>query len=232
MNLIKICKDIFSPKKCYSCEKEWHFLCFSCVKKLDNFEENCYVCKNPSKDFKIHDHCRTGLYFQKIIVFTHYKNDVIKKLIQDAKFYKKKDIFEDFWKYLTKMLIKYEKNVKKSHTILVPTPIHFLRKLKRWYNQSEVLAKNIAQRTGLKMIPDLIIKKKYTRQQSKIWKKDRKKNLQNSFKFNKKYRDKFDNFHVILVDDVVSTGSTLNEIAKILSEYWIKNISCLIIASD
>lgn len=232
MNLIKICKDIFSPKKCYSCQKEWHFLCLWCAKKLYNFEEICYVCKNPSKNFEIHKDCRTGLYFQKVILFTHYKNPVIKKLITHGKFYRKKDIFEDFWKYLSKLLIKHEKDVKKDKTILIPTPISFFRKLKRWYNQAEILTHEISIRTGLDMNSDVIFKSKHTRQQSKIWKKDRKKNLQNSFIINKKYKDKLANFHIILVDDVISTGNTLNEISKVLYTNGCKKITCLVIASD
>lgn len=232
LKIIKIIKDIFSPKKCYSCWKEWHFLCLNCLKQQNNFEEICYICKNPSKNFEIHSHCRTGLYFQKVILLTHYKNPVIKKLITHWKFYKKKDIFEDFWKYLSKLLIKYQKDVNKNNTILVPTPVSFLRKLKRWYNQSQILAQSISNRTGLEIIPDLILKSKHTRQQSKISKKHRKKNLENSFVFNKKYTDKFDNFHIIIVDDVISTGNTLNEISKVLYQNGCKNISCLVIASD
>lgn len=207
-------------------------MCFSCAKKLHNFEPICYVCKNPSKDFEIHKDCRTGLYFQKVILFTHYKNPVIKKLITNGKFYGKKDIFEDFWKYLSKMLIKYQKDVNKNNTILVATPVSFFRRLKRGYNQSEILTKEISKRTGLTCYNDLLIKKKHTRQQSKISKKLRQKNLENSFIFNKKYTDKFDNFHIILVDDVISTGNTLNELARILYINGYKKVSCLVIASD
>lgn len=235
MNIFKLIKDIISPKKCYSCRKEWHFLCLKCLQECKNFESECYVCKNPSKDFEIHSDCQEGLYYQKVILLTHYKNPVIKKLITDAKFYRKKDIFEDFWKYLTKLLIKYEKDVKKENTIIIPIPIHFLRRWKRWYNQSELLCKEISNRTGLEYIRDLLLKNKSTRQQSKVWKKDRQENLNNSFVFNKKYLDKLDNIKnkkIILVDDVISTWSTLNEVSKILTNVGFNNITCLVIASN
>lgn len=232
MKLIKILKDIFSPKKCYSCNKQWHFLCLWCFKKLENFEPICYVCKNPSKDFEIHPDCQQGLYFQKVIILTHYKNKVIKKLITDAKFYKRKDIFEDFWNYLTKLLIKYEKDVNKNNTILIPIPIHFFKKLKRWYNQTDIISQYISERTGLKSVNNLLLKKKYTGQQSHNTKLERKKNLENSLQFNNKYIDTFDNFKIILIDDVISTGSTLNEASKILHNQWFIDITCLVIASD
>jgi ComF family protein len=232
MSLIKFFKDVLAPKKCYSCKKQWHFLCLSCFKKLNNFEPICYVCKNPSKNFEIHKDCQEWIYFQKVIILTHYKNEVIKKLITDGKFYKRKDIFEDFWNYLTKMLIKYEKDVKKENTILVPIPLHFIKKIKRWYNQSELLCKYISKRTGLNYVDNLLIKSKYTRQQSQKTKQQRQESLNNTFVFNKKYQDKFDNFKIILVDDVISTWSTLNEAAKVLYNNWFTNIICLVIASD
>lgn len=235
MNVFKIIKDIISPKKCYSCKQEWHFLCFKCLQECQNFESQCYVCKNPSKDFEIHSDCQEWLDYTKVILLTHYKNPVIKKLITDAKFYKKKDVFEDFWKYLTKLLIKYEKDVKKENTIIVPIPIHFFRKWKRWYNQWEVICKEIHKRTGLEYVSDLLIKNKSTRQQSKVSKKDRQKNLENSFVFNKKYLDKLDKIKdkkIILVDDVISTWSTLNEVSKVLYKAGFSDIICLVIASD
>jgi competence protein ComFC len=206
-----------------------------CLQECQNFESQCYICKNPSKDFEIHSDCQEGLFYKKVILLTHYKNPVIKKLITDAKFYKKKDIFEDFGKYLTKLLIKYEKDVNNKNTLIVPIPIHFLRKWKRGYNQSELLCKEIVNRTGLEYIPNLLIKNKSTRQQSKVWKKDRQENLENSFEFNKKHRDNIDkikNKKIILVDDVISTWSTLNEVSKILYENWFTDITCLVIASD
>jgi ComF family protein len=102
------------------------------------------------------------------------------------------------------LLIKYEKDVNKNNTILVPIPLHFFKKLKRGYNQSELLSNTIKNRTGLHLI-NLLIKNKNTGQQSHNSKKERINNLKNSFIFNKKYQDNFDNFKIILIDDVIST---------------------------
>ncbi|MCP4522843.1 MAG: ComF family protein [Candidatus Gracilibacteria bacterium] len=232
MNIFKILKDILSPKKCYSCGIEGHFLCFSCFKKCKNFEPMCYVCKNPSKNFEIHADCQKGLYYQKVIILTHYSNPVIKRLITDAKFYKRKDIFEDFGKYLTKLFIKYELNVQNKESILVPVPIYYLRKWKRGYNQTEVLGKNISQWTGLEINTTIIKKIKHTQQQSKVGKKLRLDNLKNTFQINNKESEKYKEKKIILIDDVISTGSTLNEVAKTLNTAGFTDITCLVIASD
>ena len=93
MNFLKLIKNILSPKKCYSCNIEWHFLCKKCFDKLDNYWEFCYICKNKSKKFEIHKDCSMWIYYDNLIVLTHYKNKLIKKLIIDFKFYNKKCIW-------------------------------------------------------------------------------------------------------------------------------------------
>jgi ComF family protein len=130
------------------------------------------------------------------------------------------------------LLIKYEKDVNKNNTLLIPIPIHFFKKLKRWYNQTDIISQYISERTGLKSVKNILLKKKYTGQQSHNTKLERKKNLKNSLQFNKKYTDKFDNYKIILIDDVISTWSTLNEASKILHNQWFNDITCLVIASD
>ncbi len=232
MKLIKTIKDIISPKKCYSCEKEWHFLCQECLQYTIKYKPYCYICKNQNNKFLIHKYCKKNIYFDKLIILTRYKNKVIKKLIKDFKFYNKKDIWEDFGKFLWKLLLKNEKIKNKEDYLLVPTPMFFYRKMIRWYNQSDILAKYIWKHTNIKIKDKLIKKIKNTRQQSLLSKKERILNLNNSFKINKKDRDILDKKNIILIDDIVSTWTTLNEIAKILKQNWVKKIIWLAIASD
>ena len=230
--IFKLIKDIIAPKKCYSCNEEWHFLCEDCVKKLKNFESFCYICKRPHYNFEVHKECLEWIYFDKIVVLTHYKNKIIKKLIKDWKYYNKKDIFEDFWEYLWELFLDNENIKDNSDYLIIETPMYFLRKFKRWYNHSDILASCISENTNIKYEKNLIKKIKNSEQQSKNSKLDRIKNLQNSFKFNKNKLDKIINKNIILVDDVVSTGTTINELSRILKENGAKKVIWLVIASD
>jgi len=63
---------------------------------MSNFEPICYCCKGKSDYFNIHKNCKKDVYYDKIIILSHYKNKTISKLIKDLKFYGKKDIAEDF----------------------------------------------------------------------------------------------------------------------------------------
>ena len=230
--MFKFLKDLIAPKKCYSCNKEWRFLCEECLSKMSNFEPICYCCKGKSDYFNIHKNCKKDVYYDKIIILSHYKNKTISKLIKDLKFYGKKDIAEDFWYYLSELFFENEIYKNTDNYIIIFPPMWFLKKLKRWYNHSEILANIISKNTNIKLWKWYIKKIKTTRQQSKLSRQDRLINLKKSFKIANNKLDNIDKKTFIIVDDVISTGSTINEISKILKEKWAEKVIGLIVASD
>ena len=206
MNYLAYFLDIVFPKKCYICDAPNFYLCPECQKKIS------YHSDDPNNR-----------------VLYHYQP--IKKLIHDAKFYGKKDIFREIGRYMWEYL---DTHISQKHkTLLVPVPLHFFKKMKRGYNQSSLLAQEISRITGIPVLTQLIYRKKHTRQQSHFSRQQRIKNIQNCFQINKKQADKLDNYHIILIDDVVSTGSTLREIKRQFSlNYSNITITTLCIASD
>jgi ComF family protein len=230
--IINFIKDIISPKRCYSCKIEWHFLCPQCLQKIQKYNSYCYVCKLKTDNFEVHKKCWKYVYYDKIIVYCHYNNNLIKKLIKDAKFYNRHDIFNDFWQHLSTLFLENENITNKEDFLIISSPMYFLRKLKRWYNQSEILSKSISKNLGIDYNFNIIKKIKHTKQQSKLIKQDREKNLKNVFQINKKYIENIQWKTIIIVDDVISTWTTINEITKILKENKAKKVIGLVIASD
>ncbi len=230
--MFRFLKDILAPKKCYSCNKEWRFLCPECLSKIEAFEDVCYVCKGKTNNFEVHNNCLKEVSYDKIIIMSHYKNKHIKKLIKDLKFYKLKDISEDFWYYLSELFFENEIYKNTNDYILIYPPMSFLKKLEKWYNHSELLTSSISKNTKINISKGLIKKTKTTRQQSKLSKSQRIKNLEKAFKINKNKLDKIDNKTFIIVDDIVSTWTTINEIAKVLKKNWAKKVIWLVVASD
>jgi ComF family protein len=230
--IINLIKDIISPKICYSCKKEWHFLCPQCLQNIKKYNWFCYNCKLKSDDFEIHKKCQKYVYYEKVIILTHYKNNLIKKLIKDSKFYSRQEILNDFWQYLSTLFLENEWVINKKDYIIISSPMYFFRKIVRWYNQSEILSKSISKNLEIDYNFKIIKKVKHTKQQSKLTKQDREKNLENVFQINKKYIEQIKWKTIIIVDDVISTWTTINEISKILKENKVKKVIWLVIASD
>jgi ComF family protein len=138
---------------------------------------------------------------------------------------------EDFWTYLWKLLLLNESIRNKQEYLLIPTPMYFFRQFSRWYNHSEVLANNIWKITWIKVNNKIVKRIKNTKQQSKLSKKDRLSNLKEAFSVNRKLLKKLKIKKLILVDDIVSTWTTLNEISELLRKSWTRKIIWLCIAS-
>lgn len=107
----------------------------------------------------------------------------------------------------------------------------FLHSLKRGYNQSFLLAKGLSETTQIPYLP-LTKKKKWTVHQAKLSREERLQNLSGAFTIHSSYSDSLKNTTVYVVDDVVSTGTTVNEIAKILKQFWAKKVIGLFLASQ
>ena len=173
-----------------------------------------------------------NVFYDKIIILKHYKNPLIKKLIKDWKFYNKKEILEELAFFLFKKFLENENTKKFDEYLVISIPSYFLRKWKRWYNSSEVLAKSFARYSNINYKKNTLKKVRNTKQQSKLDRKTRLDNLKNSFTFDEKYLNLVKDKKVIIVDDVVSTWATINEISSILKQKWAKKIIWLVVASD
>ncbi len=98
---------------------------------------------------------------------------------------------------------------------LIPIPLHPARRRKRGYNQAELLAKELSIRSGIPMDKSLLIRTKNTRAQKELSDQERKANLRHAFSVREK-RIPYKN--IILVDDIYTTGSTMDEAATVLKE--------------
>ncbi|MBO7521180.1 MAG: ComF family protein [Opitutales bacterium] len=111
--------------------------------------------------------------------------------------------------------------------ILVPAPLHSSRLRKRGYNQSEEICKSLAKmraRLNLK-VENLLARRRPTPTQTALSKKDRILNVRGAFEVSKKLKDKIDkNAKIVVVDDVMTSGATLNECAKTLKKCGFKNV--------
>jgi len=109
--------------------------------------------------------------------------------------------------------------------VLVPVPLHPLRKRERGYNQALILANGIGSVVDKAVVAKVLYRKRYTRQQAKFDKQERIENVRDAFKIvNPKWIGKK---RVALVDDVLTTGSTMNECARVIRQKTDANITAV-----
>jgi len=114
--------------------------------------------------------------------------------------------------------------------VLIPVPISNKRKRKRGYNQSELICKELSTKLDVPICMNVVIKYKDNKSQSTLNKIERIKNVENVYiiKNINKIKDK----KVLLVDDIYTTGSTVNEIANNLIKSGVKDVGIITIAKD
>lgn len=209
-------KEIFSDGYfCETCEKSLPYnngnICNHCGRKVNNKQDYCLSCKNT---YIAVDTARS--------VFTYAPP--ISDLIKKFKFNNKRYLSEILAKYLKD---EYDKSGFRADYIVFP-PMTDKAKKKRGFNQTELLSKNLSEKTGVPYIDDFI-KVKDTERQVDLSRELRLKNLIGAYRIvdKKVVKDKT----VLIVDDVLTTGATTEALAKLLKKAGARKVLVLTVAS-
>lgn len=151
------------------------------------------------------------VYCDGIICVGRYNNS-LKNSIKKFKFGNKPSYFRAFGTLLS-LKVKNTENLDKID-IVIPVPLHKSRRKQRGYNQAELIAVYTAKQLGVRLESSILIKTMETQTQSLLSKTDRLTNLEEAFsvRFPKQVAGK----NILLVDDIITTGSTVNQCSKAL----------------
>lgn len=211
--------DLLFPRFCIGCKENWEYLCIDCKKSLISHPEICPYCHRFSKNFEtcIDCKCEKWNYLNWLIIWFAYRS-LLKKLILALKFYHKRDIWEFLASKLELAILSNQYfHGRMDRIIFSWVPSHrYRRYFVKWYNQSEILAKLTAKKLGVKYM-DVMKKIKHTSSQTGLNREKRLKNLDNVFEL--KDLDGLNNDSVLIfVDDITTTGSTINKLAKVVKD--------------
>ena len=217
--------NLIYPPMCGICGKfNDNFLCPKCQKILEN--EAVFGIDKYEK-IKIEKNLQERKYFNEHLYIFEYEG-IIRRIILKYKFQDKAYLYKTFVNFLLKNKNFFE-FIKKYDTI-IPVPISRKRRAMRGYNQSELIVKEIANFTNLKEESDCLFKIKNVIEQSKLNKEERQKNIQGVYELRNK--EKLYKKKILLVDDIYTTGSTVNECSKVLRGAKPKQIGIFTIAKD
>lgn len=160
--------------------------------------------------------------YDKVVTIFRY-NQVISRSISDFKYRDQTFIAKKF----AKLLAEKAKNEIADCDLICAVPLHLKRLRKRKFNQSVLIGKNLSKE---KFILDLLWRINDSKPQALLKKKEREKNLKRGFLVNKKYRNLLAGKKIILIDDVMTTGATLENCSKALRKCGAEKITVLTIA--
>jgi ComF family protein len=219
MEYLKPIWDIVFPKKCINCKKEGSHLCEDCLSLIEINPYQYCLCEKLEKRDKC-DNCKNR-YLDKILSAASFKNKILKEAVHKFKYGYIKDLCQP----LAILILSHFEvaNIEINDSfVIVPVPMTDKKKRRRGFNQSEEMAKVISEATGIPLFSDLLVKTKETSPQMELKKEERINNVKDCFEIKKEemIKDKI----VLLLDDVYTTGSTLEECAKVLKQSAAKEV--------
>lgn len=211
--------------------------CELCGEVIEVDDSVCEACKNPPLiKPPVCEHCGASKEdcvckkhkneYKKIISPYYYKDSIVTAVHR----FKNSDmtfLADRFSKDICKCIEENCSNVTFDFVTFVP--LRYLKEKRRGYNQSEILAERIAEHFALEVVPCLK-KVRYTGVQHKKSASRRKADVFGAYDVDKEYLTSIDGKKILLVDDVKTTGSTLNECAKMLKIYGATSVYCASVA--
>ncbi|MCL2026325.1 MAG: ComF family protein [Leptospirales bacterium] len=213
MNILNAVLDVVAPSWCASCGKpvirEDRHLCIECLAKIEYIKDACPVCSGimDSEECKICS--KRHIYFDKNISIAEY-DGVIKSLIADYKFASKRRSAS----LLAEICFEKAKDLLEEVDCVTAVPSSRRKKRKRGFNQSELVARELARMAG-RPYKEILKEKQSGYKQKTLGFSDRFFNVLGKYELESQ---SISPCGVLIVDDIFTTGATLNECSRILKE--------------
>lgn len=203
--------DLLYPRLCLSCaarvETSEDILCLSCRSLTIPTDQHLHEDNEFVRHFKGRVPLSAGA-----ALYYYVSGGVISGIVGQIKYRGRKDLAYKLGIYYGEMLRKA--SLFHGAELIIPVPLHPLREKKRGYNQSLEFAKGLAESMSLTVEEDVIVRKRHTETQTARDRNHRAQNMQDAFVLARP--EKIENRHLLLVDDVLTTGATLDGCATAL----------------
>ncbi len=223
--------NLLFPIKCYQCGQPGTYLCPSCLAKISSLDfQKCPECGKLSPSGVLHPGCRNRLTKLNGLISLYSYSSLSGQIIRDFKYQPAKKIKSALID-LTLFGLRKQKSQalfwKENDYIFLPVPLFFTKKLNRGFNQTAEILGRVSKKLNLKYNDQLLIRKKWTKQQAKLDNSQRYKNVKSAFRLTDKQIVNNKNF--VIFDDVWKTGSTIKSVAAVLKSAGANKIWALTI---
>lgn len=198
-------------------------LCSHCINAFPEFSPSCQQCGDPTaKPLSACGEClRMPPHYDQTVCFTRFNRD-IQYLIHQLK--QQHDLA--IRRCLADSLVQAIRQADLSLDAIIAVPMHWRRAFLRGNNHSALLASHIAKKLAIVYFPKAVKKVRHTQTQRGLAAKQRNRNLRHAFYC----QENMQGLHIGIIDDVMTTGSTMNEIAKVLKQAGAIKVSAITVA--
>ncbi len=218
-SLLKYFSELFLPNWCLLCSQpteEEVPLCNQCLDRLKWIEDNCcqicglafepgslsHLCGECKKKPPAYDRARAVVKFEEPAI----------EIIHRFKYHRRFDFLK--WMAGEMARIYQQELADLEFELVIPIPLHWKRLLSRGYNQSQLLARSLAKKINLPLACSVLVRTKNTPPQVGLSRNQREKNLKKAFLVKKP--SLVEGKKLLLIDDVITTGATIEEASKTL----------------
>ena len=228
--MLKALLDLLLPRYCMGCGKrltgEEKHLCLHCLIRLPrtglwlNAEENVLA-----KNFW----GRTGkTEVKKVAAFLDYgKTTTVGKIIHTFKYRGNRQLACDMGQLMAREI--RDTGFFENIDCIIPVPLTFWRRLHRGYNQAERIAHGVKKEMGIPVMTGVLKRKRFVKSQTMLTQRERQENVKDSFKL--RSTDDLSGKHLLLIDDVITTGATTRECVRQLAEIPDVKVSILALST-
>lgn len=202
--------ELLFPAYCMGCHAPRTLLCTTCASAIYAPPTKCLLCARPVLGGICKD-CSVRSHIDRIDVYAPYKHPLARALVGNTKYHYEHTLARPMGNLLATLLTTIP-----TESLLVPIPLHPKKLRERGFNQSFLIATSIADIIPISIAPTgVLARTRYTTPQARTASRaERKAHLKSAFALQS--TESFTNKHIILVDDVVTSGATVRESARVL----------------
>ena len=210
---------------CWECLRSVRFqssegFCSRCGREFSGAHAGPFTCDACSRHPPAFDFARSAAHF----------SGVARTLVHELKYHGETHLVPDMADLLEAAVSRHY--AAERIDFVCPVPLHGAKRRKRGFNQAELLAGELARRLGIEMFPNAVVRTRDTPTQTHLAADERRRNVHGAFDPNPVFDGWFAERTALLVDDVMTTGSTLSEAARALRSAGAKRILALTFARD
>jgi len=234
-DLMSGCLSLVYPPSCYLCNtlnrttSQCENLCPACAEKLNkNIPPFCQKCsRHVPPDQALCKNCQKYPLHFDFAWSCYLLNPALRSLLHKYKYHHKTELRTTFTKMMIDFISTYNLDIHQFDAI-IPIPLFHSKLRERGFNQSLYLAKNIAQAYHISLRSDILIKRRATQNHVDLNQKERWTNIQGAFTI--KHSGWLKNKHILIIDDILTTGATVSQASQSLKKAGACTIGILTLA--